>query len=195
MSQRVGLLKNISAMKRKHFLLTTLTAMPALAVAQMNASKKSTTKPFIVRAEGARYGSPMKYRGVHPNNIIISRKDTDNALSVFAYTGYAKIGPSLHLHIDQDEIFCVAEGKYRFVVGDETHELNAGDTIFLPRNIAHSWIQLSEQGKLIYAAQPAGTLEDFFIEMNELKKPPTEDEVHAIHKKHGMKVVGPPLTL
>jgi quercetin 2,3-dioxygenase len=182
-------------MKRKQFLLTTLTVLPTLAFSNLIIEEKGTGKPFVVRSGGSRFDEPMKYRGVHPNDIIISRKDTGNELSVFAYTGYEKIGPSLHLHYKQDEIFYVVAGQYRFVVGQETMELNAGDTIFLPRGIPHSWIQTSDQGRLLYAVQPAGTLEDFFIEMNGLKVPPTEEESRAIHKKHGMKVVGPPLTL
>lgn len=152
-------------------------------------------KPFVVRAGGSRFNEPMKYRGVHPNNVIISRKDTGDALSVFAYTGLARVGPSLHMHFHQDEFFYVVEGSYRFVVGNETMELGVGDTIFLPRNIPHGWIQLTDKGSLLYAVQPAGTLEDFFKEMNGLKKPPTAEESQQIHLKHGMKVVGPPLNL
>lgn len=63
------------------------------------------------------------------------------------------------------------EGKYRFACGKETSELKAGDPIFLPRNIPHQWLQLSETGKLIYAVNPAGKLEDFFKAANDLKKP------------------------
>ena len=44
-------------------------------------------------------------------------------------------------------------------------------------------------------AQPTGTLEDFLQEMNDLKNPPTEAEVQKIHVAHGMKVIGPPLSL
>ena len=182
-------------MKRKQFLLTTLTAMPALAFSQFSGSGTITDKPFVVRAGGSRTGTPMKYKGVHPNDIIISRKDTNNTLSVFVYTGLDKIGPSLHVHLHQDEIFYVVEGKYRFAVGEETMELGAGDTIFLPRNVPHTWIQLTDKGRLLYAVQPAGTLEDFFTELNELKKPLTEEEAKQIHAKHGMKLLGPGLTL
>ena len=182
-------------MKRKQFLATSLTALPTIAFANLNISTESAAKPFVVRAGEARYGKPMLYKGKHPNNIVISKKDTNGALSMFSYTGYEKTGPSLHMHLAQDEIFNVVEGKYRFVVGEETLELNAGDTIFLPRNIPHSWIQLSNKGQLVYAVQPSGTLEDFFIEMNDLKGPLSEEEAKKIHLKHGMKLVGPPLTL
>ena len=182
-------------MKRKQFLLTTVTAIPALAFGQFAAPTSGTKKPFVVRSGKSRFGEPMKYQGIHPNDVVISKKDTENTLSVFAFTGYGKVGPSLHLHLHQDEIFNVVEGDYRFVVGDETMELSAGDTIFLPRTIPHTWIQLTDSGKLMYAVQPAGSLEEFFKEMNDLKKPLSETEAKQMYLKHGMKLVGPPLQL
>lgn len=184
-----------SSMKRKQFLATTLATLPALAFARFGINPANIEKPFVVRAGEARYGKPMLYKGKHPNNVVISKKDTGGAFSLFAYTGYDKIGPSLHLHLAQDEIFYVVEGSYRFVVGGETMELGTGDTIFLPRKLSHTWIQLTDKGRLVYAVHPAGRLEEFFIEMSELKGPPTEEEVKKIHARHGMKLVGPPLSL
>lgn len=182
-------------MKRKKFLVAALTAIPAFSFARLFEESNNIEKPFVVRAGEARYGKPLFYKGKHPNNIVISKKDTAGAFSVFAYKGFDKIGPSMHLHMDQDEMFWVTEGSYRFAVGDETMELKAGDTIFLPRNIPHSWIQLTDVGQLIYAVHPAGTMEEFFIEMSEMKGPPTEEEAKKIHLKHGMKLIGPGLKL
>lgn len=182
-------------MERKKFIATTLAALPLMAFSQLRIHSKTSTKPFIVRAGQSRHGEPMKYKGKHPNDVVISKKDTDNELSVFMFTGFDKIGPPLHVHYHQDEFFYIVEGNYRFVVGNETFELNAGDTIFLPKTIPHTWVQLTEKGKLLYAVQPAGSLEEFFKEMNDLKKPPTEEESQNIHLKHGMKVVGPALSL
>jgi len=101
----------------------------------------------------------------------------------------------LHVHFEQDEIFTVTEGAYRFVVGKATHELEAGQTIFLPRNIPHTWIQLTDKGKMIYFLQPAGKMEEFFSYMNNLKERPSAAEMDRIHAAHQMKVVGPPLNL
>jgi quercetin 2,3-dioxygenase len=183
-------------MKRKKFLATALSAIPMLAMAKSGiTSPRSVNEPFVVRAGEARYGNPMFYKGKHPNNIVISKQDTNGAFSVFAYIGLDKIGPSTHAHLSQDEIFFVTEGTYRFLAGEKILELNAGDSIFLPRNVPHSWIQLTEKGQLIYAVHPAGTMEEFFIEMSEMKGPPTEAEAKKIHLKHGMKLIGPGLSL
>lgn len=183
-------------MQRKDFLTKTLLSLPLIAVAtENNAQSKSTKEPFIVDAGKSRFGDSIKFLGVHPNDLKISSKDTDGQLSVFEYTGLGKVGPTLHVHFKQDEIFTVMEGEYRFLVGQETHILKAGQTIFLPRGIPHTWIQLTDKGRMIYLLQPAGKMEEFFTLMNRMKEPPSPQEMDRIHAEHDMKVVGPPLTL
>jgi len=185
-------------MHRKQFLISSLLAAPAFAFGKSTYNESesaSATDPFIVDAGKSRFGDVVKFLGVHPNDLKISSKDTGGQLSVFEYTGLGKVGPMLHIHFEQDEIFTVTEGSYRFVVGKETHVLTAGQTIFLPRGIPHTWIQLSDRGKMIYFLQPAGKMEEFFLLMNSLKQRPTQEEMDRYHAEHGMKVVGPPLTL
>ncbi|MBL0146471.1 MAG: cupin domain-containing protein [Chitinophagaceae bacterium] len=185
-------------MQRKKFITATLLAMPTLLWAKNALAKTklaTDTEPFIVDAGKSRFGEVVKFLGVHPNDLKISSKDTNGQLSVFEYTGLGKVGPMLHIHFDQDEIFTVIEGQYRFVVGNEMHVLTKGQTIFLPRNVAHTWIQLTDRGKLIYFLQPAGKMEEFFSYMNNLKAKPSQEQMDQIHAEHGMKVVGPPLTL
>jgi hypothetical protein len=36
-------------------------------------------------------------------------------------------------------------------------------------------------------------MEDFFLKLNSLTKPPTQAEMDKIHADHDMKTVGPPL--
>jgi len=182
-------------MKRNHFLLTALASLPAFAFSKI-ADDERTNQPFIVRSGLNRSGkTSMKFMGVHPNDVVVSRKDTDDALSVFLFTGLGNVGTPLHVHFHQDEFFYVVQGRYRFVCGKVISELNEGDTIFLPRNIAHQWLQLSEHGKLLYTVNPAGTLEDMFTELDELKAPPSEETMKTILSKHGQKLLGPPMTL
>lgn len=191
-------------MKRKDFLAGTLLAIPSLVISELAQAAPSKTglpslpsnpKPFIVDAGASRFGNSAKFLGIHPNDLKISGKDTDGQLSVFEYTGLAKIGPALHVHLKQDEIFTVLEGSYRFVVGKDTHILGAGQTIFLPRNIPHTWIQLTDRGRMIYFLQPAGKMEEFFATMSRFTAPPSPAEIDRIHAAHDMKVVGPPLSL
>lgn len=181
-------------MKRKEFLFAGLSTSALLAFVPSQ-STQTLGKPFKIAAGKGRFGESFLYKGKNPNDIKISGKDTNGQLAMFEYIGYEKTGPSLHVHFSQDEVFYVAAGDYRFVVGKETIMLNPGDTIFLPRNIPHTWIQLTDKGKLVYFVQPAGKAEEFFRTMNNLKHAPTKEEVNQIHEACGMKVVGPPLVL
>ena len=182
-------------MERKRFLQTGLGAAALLVSGKTAAANTSTEKPFKIAAGAGRFGESFLYKGKNPNDIKISGRDTAGQLAMFEYIGFEKIGPSLHVHFYQDEVFYVIEGNYRFVVGNETIMMNQGDTIFLPRNIPHTWIQLTDKGKLIYFVQPAGKAEEFFRTMSNLKQAPTKEEVDKIHEACGMKVTGPPLTL
>lgn len=73
--------------------------------------------------------------------------------------------------------------------------LKRGQTIFLPRGIPHTWIQLMDTGRMVYFLQPAGNMEAFFTLMNSLKERPLNKEMERVHAAHDMKEVGPPLTI
>ena len=183
-------------MQRRTFLTAPLVASALGARAEI-ASHKAMPKPlpFIIKAGNARFGVHTPYRGINVNDLKISGKDTGGQLAVFEYIGREKIGPTLHMHHDQDEVFSIIEGEYLFQIGEEKFVAKAGDTVFAPRGIPHTWIQLSDQGRQVYMVQPAGRLEVFFLALNELKGPPTDEMVRKMHEEHGMSVLGPPLML
>jgi mannose-6-phosphate isomerase-like protein (cupin superfamily) len=186
--------KTNKTMQRRNFIQATLAAMPVIATTGKLSTFRNK-KGFKVNAGKDRFDQPIKYRGVNPNDVKISSKDTDGQLTVLEYVGFEKIGPPLHLHFDQDEIFYVVEGEYLFQLDTERMTLKAGDTIFLPRAVPHTWLQLTDKGKLVYFLQPSGQMEEFFKKMNELQGPPTPELIQQIHQAHGMKVVGPPISL
>lgn len=150
---------------------------------------------FVIRNGKARHDKHLPFKGININDLKVSGKDTQGNFALFEYIGVEKTGPSLHMHLEQDEHFFVIEGEYRFRLGDSYYELGPGDSIFLPRKIPHTWIQISDRGRLIYMVSPAGTFEDFFQEMINMTSPPTREVIDAMHAKHKMKVVGPPMNL
>ncbi len=180
-------------MQRRKFLTNTMGAAALLTSSEaLCASEKNG---FIVRNGEARMDKHTPFMGVNPNDLKISSKDTDGALSVFEYTGVQKVGPPLHIHFHQDEIFYVAEGEYIFQLDKERFTLKAGDTIFLPRNIPHTWVQVTEKGRLIYFLQPAGKMEEYFQAVNKIKGVPSTEEIQKLCLQTGQKVLGPPISL
>ena len=182
-------------MQRRKFIQASVAIMPTFPIAMNKLGNTRTKKGFKVENGKDRFNQPIKYRGINPNDVKLSATDTDGQLSVFEYEGFQKIGPPLHVHFDQDEIFYVVEGEYLFQLDAERINVKAGDTIFLPRQVPHTWLQISDKGKLLYLLQPSGQMEEFFKKMNELKGPPSEDLVQQIHLAHGMKIVGPPISI
>ena len=182
-------------MKRRNFILSSFVAAPVLASANQLTTNDNTPESFTVKMGEARFGTHTPFRGVNPNDLKISKRDTEGSVAMFEYIGTEKTGPSFHVHLKQDEIFYVAEGEFLFKVGEQKSTLKAGDTIFLPRKVPHTWLQLSDRGKLIYWVTPAGKMEDFFLKMNSFTKPPTKEEMDKIHADHDMKTVGPPLLI
>ncbi|MCG2614270.1 cupin domain-containing protein [Terrimonas sp. NA20] len=186
-------------MKRFHF----LTSVMAIAVTPFSALGRNLnfftrSKVFKTRSgEGRKHGH-IQLKGVNANvlDVKISGNDTDGDLAVFEQTSLSPgRGTPYHIHPNQDEIFYVLEGSYRFKVGEELFDLTVGESIFLPRAVPHAWTQASEKGKMMVILQPAGKLENFFIAMAALKAEPDQATIKKIFAENEMEVVGPPLAL
>lgn len=150
-----------------------------------------TTAPFVVRTDQDRYNRPITFLNGRFDTKV-SAADTGGALCVIDTIRLHRGGPPLHFHIDQDELFHVLEGRFRFRVGDGTYELGRGDFIFGPRRLPHAFVNLTETGRLLIAFQPAGTMEAFFG--HQLLDPRSE-EFRVLSRAHGMEIVGEPLPL
>lgn len=184
-------------MMRRRFVQTGLAIYPLALFARIKTKYLTRTgKGFKVNAGEARFGKHYRMKVVTLNtlDIKISESDTNGELAVFEQSGSTPFsGPPLHIHPYQDEWFYVLEGEYLFQAGDEKFQLGSGDTVFLPRNIQHAFIQMSETGKMIVSYLPAGKMEAFFKVTDSWTLPPKPEEIAKIFEEHDMKVVGPPL--
>ena len=48
-----------------------------------------------------------------------------------------KIGPPLHAHHTQDEVFYIPKGRFKFRAGDETTICEKGDFAYIPTGTPH----------------------------------------------------------
>jgi mannose-6-phosphate isomerase-like protein (cupin superfamily) len=202
-------------MNRKQFLgvaglATATTAIGGLAgcarpMAKGTAQTKSaTTNDDVARAQRAiyvrngrnRFEEELMIWGVIPLQIKVSSSDTAGSFFVFEHADMGKGGPPRHFHYEQDEWFYAKNGEFAFEVGEERFTLRPGDSLFAPRLIPHAWAHVGEgPGTLLLAVQPAGSLEAFFMENCAMDRPPTPEEAERSFAAHGMRVVGPPLTI
>jgi mannose-6-phosphate isomerase-like protein (cupin superfamily) len=161
-----------------------------------NVKGAKTGKAVYVANGKNRFQEELMIWGIIPLQIKVSGKDSDDSIFVFEHTKMGKGGPPRHFHFEQDEWFYAMEGKFAFEVGDEKFTLHPGDSLFAPRMVPHVWACTGENpGTLLLAVQPAGSLEEFFMKSCDMTRPPTTDEADRLFAAHGMKVVGPPLTI
>lgn len=181
-------------MHRREFINATLAAPVFATASSENAYPAPLSNAFTVKAGAGRFGEKTKLFGKSPNDIKVSAKDTGGMLSVLEYTGGEKEGPPMHIHPNQDEIFYVLDGQYLFEVGGKRQTLTAGDLIFLPRNVPHTFAQLTDAGRMLFFMQPAGKMEDYFRTLGNMTNKPAPAEGAKIFADHDMQVVGPPIT-
>ena len=74
-------------------------------------------------------------------------------------------GPPPHRHLAEDELFYVFEGSISFTMADQTRLIGPGQSAFLPRGTAHSYVNTSgSDARMIAVYTPAG-MEGWFREV------------------------------
>ena len=127
----------------------------------------------------------------------LTAKDSGGTLSAFELSALPQTGPYLHVHHREDEWYYVLSGEFLFKAGGESHTLPTGASIWLPRDVPHTWANTSNaEAKLILVCQPGG-FEKFFEEMgNEMAKVSSDaamQKMKDVMAKYGMELLGPPL--
>jgi quercetin dioxygenase-like cupin family protein len=152
----------------------------------------STQAPVFVPAGEDRLGE-QRGLGVSSLRFKMSGAET-NDLFVVQNEFHRPGGPARHLHYHQDEWFYAVEGEFVLEVGEERFTLQAGDSVFAPRNVPHVWACTSPAGgRMLITFAPAGQMEAFFREVTKANAMPPQDP--ALWRAHGMELLGPPLAL
>lgn len=94
----------------------------------------------------------------------------------------------MHLHTREDEYSFVLQGRWGFQLGSEVVYAEAGDLVYKPRNVWHTfWNATAEPARLLEIISPAG-FEQFFVELAALmgSDPDDLDAVAALGAKYGV---------
>ena len=151
---------------------------------------------FTVAAGDDRFGERVRLGG-EPNDCKVSAADTDGAMSVFEFRGRG--GWPAHSHHEQDEWLYVVDGEIACEVGDRRLRLGRGESVFVPRTVAHAWAARGGgPATVLEVYRPAGRLEQFFREVGRYTDPPLHealsvDEMVRLFDAHGMCLLGPGL--
>jgi quercetin dioxygenase-like cupin family protein len=131
------------------------------------------------------------------------RGGDDGALSVVEFTAPRGLGPPLHQHDDEDEVFVVLDGRIAFHTGDERLMADTGGMAFLPHGVPHTFQVHSETARFVCVTGSRRRAPRFDRMVDVLGVPtpaaalpePTAIDpgrVAEVCREHGIQVLGPP---
>ncbi len=146
-------------------------------------------KPVFIPADQARmvhvFGGDIYF--------TMPQAEAQAGASVFEDVRHPGDGPPLHVHHNEDEIFRIVEGRFRLRVGAETFDAGSGDTILLPRDVPHSFVNSGDAvGRILVVLQPGG-FEQFFLDVIDegLRVPADMGRIAELAARYGLEFLGP----
>ena len=126
----------------------------------------------------------------------VTGDDTRGALDYFTVQVAPHAGPPLHVHHHQEETIHVLSGRLKVRIGDELHTLEPGGFAYLPAGLPHTFLNLTDEDAEIIVVYAPGGCHRFYEELGPATRTATPDhkEIAAIFERHGMTLLGPPLS-
>ncbi len=143
-------------------------------------------------------GEGMKLQSGPGRDLIfkVTGEDTNGAFDYFIVQVAPHGGPPLHVHHFQEETIHVLKGRFKIRIGDSIYYVNEGGFAYLPSKVPHAFLNLTDEaGEVIVVYTPGGG-HKFYEELGPATRTgvPDKQKIVAIFEKHGMSVLGPPLT-
>jgi quercetin dioxygenase-like cupin family protein len=126
----------------------------------------------------------------------VTGEDTAGALDYFIVEVAPHGGPPLHVHHRQEETIHVLEGRFKVRIGDEFFELDEGGFAYLPSKVPHAFLNLTDRPAKVIVVYTPGGGHKFYEELGPATRngEPDRAVVAAVFEKHGMSLLGPPLS-
>jgi quercetin dioxygenase-like cupin family protein len=154
--------------------------------------QSTITTTVLARDEGLRLQSG-------PGRDLVFKltgDDTNGAFDYFTVEVAPHGGPPLHVHHAQEETIHVMTGTLLVRIGDEEFTLEPGGFAYLPSQVPHAFLNLTDEPAEIVVVYTPGGCHRFYEELGPATRTATPDraEIAAIFERHGMTILGPPLS-
>ncbi len=163
----------------------------------LSQTTQTGTMPPIVRAHGD--GERRWFYGGGVHTWKATAEQTGGAFLLFEDQMEGGKRTPLHTHPESDETMFVLEGEILMHMDGEEHRVRAGGLAVAPRGVAHAFLVVSEQARLLCLHTP-GCCQAFYWDASEPIGPDaigsgTVDfaRIHASAARNGgIKILGPP---
>ncbi|MDE3152038.1 MAG: cupin domain-containing protein [Gemmatimonadota bacterium] len=126
----------------------------------------------------------------------VTGEDTAGAFDYFIVEVAPRGGPPLHVHHKQEETIHVLKGTFKVRIGEELFRLEPGGFAYLPCNVPHAFLNLTDDPAEIIVVYTPGGGHKFYEELGPMTRGATPDPkaIAAVFTKHDMTLLGPPLS-
>jgi len=149
-------------------------------------------EPFVVLPGG---GETLRGPAGGPARILARAETTNGGFTALENVIAPQQGPPEHIHVREDEMYYVLEGRVRFKAAGRYFEAPSGAFMFIPRGTPHCFQNVGEDpARLLVMFAPAG-MERFFEGQAAMPPGPPDPEAYRrVAHAAWMEVVGPPMT-
>ena len=139
-------------------------------------------------------------------DIVVPATAGEDRMSVLRHSAPYGDSPPLHIHETEDEVFHVLQGSFRFQIGSDEYQIDAGQTLLAPKGVPHTYCVESRDGGSWMTFTTPGDFENLVHEIGRVPEGdglpppadhPTPEQAKALEEaclRHRIVIVGPPLT-
>src|SRR5512140_1217139 len=143
-------------------------------------------------------GEGMRLQSGPGRDLIfkVTGEDTGGAFDYFIVEVAPKGGPPLHVHHKQEETIHVLKGRFKIRIGDSIYYCQEGGFAYLPSNVPHAFLNLTDEPAEIIVVYTPGGGHKFYEELGPLTRngPPDPKVIGPLFAKYDMTLLGPPLS-
>jgi len=156
----------------------------------METETTSKPKPFVLHADQGEWIDAFGNRSL----FKVTGATSGGSLTLLLATVPVGGGTPAHIHNVDDEMFIIAEGRYRFVMDGVESEVGPGAVVYLPRDCVHSFQNIGDTPAKHWALLTPSGFETFYARCAEVfaaPGPPDLARIAAITRDHGYQIFAP----
>ena len=121
-------------------------------------------------------------------------EETGGSLTALETAVMPGAGPPLHLHVNEDELIYVLEGRLVVRLEDDLHDAPQGSCVFIPKGVRHAWRNAGDtHARFLFCFTPGAPGMERFFERGAAAGADLDERFASFAREAGMEVVGPPL--
>lgn len=128
--------------------------------------------------------------------ILVTGRQSRGAFALIEEITPIGGGPPLHRHRDEDEWFSVLEGRIAIQLDGQRIEAGPGETLFAPRGSVHTFRSIGSVPLKTHIVVSPPRLDALFLDVAKvwIDVPPPDPILASLFAKHGLELLGPPLS-